>query len=285
MNIQSEFQLAAGSVRGTDHVLSDKPNQDAFKSVVSKDHITAVVCDGCGSGKHSEVGAKIGVRMIVETIEKLLRIQPTVLFDDSPPNLFWERVRQDVLAQLRVLVNSMGGSLSQTVTDYFLFTIVGSLMTPNSVSIFSIGDGVFTVNGRVTPIGPFPDNEPPYLSYNLTGSKVSDKHPGLLNFKVHETLLTRDIQSVLIGCDGVGDLIEAEKKKIPGKNELAGPISQFWENDQFFKNPDMVRRRLVIMNKPSQKIDWKEKKVCREKGLLHDDTTLIVVRRTPEVVE
>lgn len=280
MGINSEFQIAGGSVIGTDHVLEGKPNQDAFVWSAHNDCIIAVVCDGCGGAKHSEVGSKVGARIIVKLIEEQLRYNLATL--DSPHTSFLEKVRQDVLAQLRILTNAMGNSFSQTVADYFLFTIIGFLITPFRALIFSIGDGVFIVNGEITTIGPFPDNEPPYISYGLTGSKVTDKNPEFLKFWFYKFLQTEDLNSVLIGCDGVKDLIEAEEAMIPGRNEVVGPISQFWKDDGYFKNPFKISRKLNILNKPSQEILWDQRKIRREKGLLHDDTTFVVARRTPE---
>lgn len=285
MSLVGDFQIAGGSVRGSSHIAIDKSSQDAYVWRFFPDYIIAVVCDGCGSGRHSEVGAKIGARLIAKAIEenyKLFMDQPINLFKPEPPYPFWDRVKQDVLAQLRVLAKAMGGSLSQTVTDYFLFTTVGFLVTPIGTVTFSIGDGVFVVNGEVKPVGPFPNNEPPYIAYHLTGSRVLDANPELGDFQVHHLLKTDEVQSILIGCDGVVDFIKAENNKVPGKEKLVGPISQFYEEDRFFKNPDMVRRTLAIVNKPSQKIDWDGRIIKREKGLLIDDTTLIVVRRKPE---
>lgn len=290
MNLTEEFQIAGDTVRGSLHISTDKPNQDAFVWRFLPDYILGIVCDGCGSGKYSEAGSKVGVRLIAKAIKENLNVfmsQPMQLFRSEPPYPFWERVRQDVLAQIRILVRAMGGSLSQTVTDYFLFTTVGFLMTPFGVSIFSIGDGVFIINGEVKTIGPFPENKPPYITYDLTGSSVTDNNPSLRFFQINEILKIDDVQSILIGCDGLEDFIGSENKVIPGGKEkdLVGPVSQFWEQDGFFTNRDMVRRRLAVVNRPYQKIVWDKKQVIRKKGLLRDDTTLIVVRRKPKEKE
>ena len=48
---------------------------------------------------------------------------------------------------------------------------------------------------------------------------------------------------------------------------MVGPLSQFWADDAFYKNRDMVRRRLAVLNRGAGP------------GLLADDTTIVVVRR------
>ena len=90
---------------------------------------------------------------------------------------------------------------------------------------------------------------------------------------------TKEISSLLIGSDGLENLILAAENNIPGKNEKVGPINQFWEDDRYFKNPDMIRRRLTLVNRTITKTDWDNRKILKEHGLLPDDTTLIVIRR------
>ncbi|WP_261890540.1 hypothetical protein [Acaryochloris marina] len=48
---------------------------------------------------------------------------------------------------------------------------------------------------------------------------------------------TEQVQSVLIGSDGVGDLVSSRRLS-PGKSELVGPLNQFWCCDRYFQNPD-----------------------------------------------
>ena len=59
------FEIAGGSVAGRSHVLAGKGNQDAYHWSVEERSLVAVVCDGCGSGAESEVGAALGARLLV----------------------------------------------------------------------------------------------------------------------------------------------------------------------------------------------------------------------------
>jgi hypothetical protein len=86
------------------------------------------------------------------------------------------------------------------------------------------------------------------------------------------------VESILIGTDGVSDLIKAANCNLPGKSELVGEIGQFWEDDRYFKNPDAIRRQLALINREVTKPDWPEHQLTKEVGLLPDDTTLVVMR-------
>lgn len=269
------FELACGTVTGKDHRREGRNNHDGFHFQFGDEYLVAVVTDGCGSSKHSEVGAKIGARLIVKAAASSITRFGT---DDS----YWERVRQDILAQLRVLALQMGDSLSEVVTDFLLFATVGAVITRRIATFFSIGDGFIFVNGSMMELGPFPGNEPPYLGYDLTGSSLADAAPELLKFKLNLTLPTSEVSSFLIGTDGLSHLIHAAEECIPGKSESVGLISQFWEDARYYSNPDNVRRRLTLINREAITPDWDARILGRQGGHLPDDTTLIVGKRKEE---
>ena len=251
------FEIAGGSVTGRAHVAAGRNNQDAFCWASDADGLVAVVCDGCSSGPHSEVGAQVGARLLAQTATRLLRSNLDVAD-------LLEQVRQDVLASLRGLAREMSvdaATFSRTVADHFLFTIVGALITARGATTFSLGDGVVVINGERTQLGPFPKNEPPYLGYALLPGALE------LSFNVHRSLEASEVQSLVLGTDGAVELEAVAERPIHGREEAVGPLSQFWSDDRFFKNPDMVRRRLAVLNRGPRG------------GLLSDDTTLVVIRR------
>lgn len=274
------IQIAGGSIRGRDHVFGDKPNHDAFCWHQTKDFTVAVVCDGCGSGNHSEVGAKLGARIAVQAISDNLK---RFSFAECK-SFILEQAKQDIISQLRVLARSMSGSFSEVVMNYFLFTIVGTIITKQGIVVFSIGDGVTLVNGERINATYIPDasNAPPYIAYWLTGSGMFEQAAMThLSFK-YVSIEWHEFDSILIGSDGVQDFIDAETLNLPGKDKPVGPVSQFWTENKHFENPDMIRRRLFLTNSAGQKINWEGKKIERWRGLLPDDTTLIVVKKVEE---
>jgi serine/threonine protein phosphatase PrpC len=240
------FEIAGGSVAGRAHAAAGRNNQDAFCWAVDADGLVAVVCDGCGSSPHSEVGAQVGARLFVQAATRLFRA------DLDPADLL-EQVGQDVLARLRVLAREMSvdaASFARTVTDHFLFTIVGALITARGATTFSLGDGLVVINGERTELGPFPDNEPPYLGYALLPGAPDRGARAQVSFEIHRSLAAGEVQSLVLGSDGA---VELE--------------SELWSDDRLFKNPDMVRRRLTVLKRAPRA------------GELSDDTTLVVIRR------
>ena len=279
------LQIASASVLGRDHVGPGKNNQDALHVVSDHGTIIAVVCDGCGSGAHSEVGAKIGARLVCESISRHMWFA----FKDAAgdPTLIdraLERVRLDVLAQIRVLANAMGGSFSGVVQDYFLFTIIGAIVNDCFAVTFSIGDGVVYRDGERVEIWKSEYNAPPYVAYALvetTGGEtqfVKDVH--VPHFVVHG-IQAGGFSSLLIGTDGAEALIAASEQRMPGRQDSVGPIESLWTDDRFFQNKDALRRHLVLVNREHQRIDWKQQVVHKEHGLLKDDASLVVIRRVP----
>jgi hypothetical protein len=288
MSLLAQFETAAGSIIGTDHVRLHKNNQDAHVQIYRPEGegkgevLVGVVCDGCGdpTSPHSEVGAKVGARMLARLLVDLA----------EPGGDHLGGVRVLALNHLkRIAIDCMSGyDLEQeargreVLKEHFLFTTVGYVIDPTWATFFSIGDGTLFVNGQRTEIGPFPDNMPPYLTYSLMGSTLLSNQPELLQFKVHQLLRTRELESFLIGSDGAEDIEERQTELIPNQKSYLGGLAQFWIDDQYFLNPQSVTRKLALANTPYQQINWEERKITKHPGLLHDDTTLIVGRRRAE---
>jgi hypothetical protein len=165
----------------------------------------------------------------------------------------------------------MGSPLAAIVREFFLFTVLGCVLTQETVTLFSLGDGVFIVNGQITPLGPFPNNAPPYLGYALLGDRLS--------LQIHPPIPLETLDTLLIGCDGVMDLIELADHSLLGQSNSVGSIAQFWQEDRYFENPDMLRRRLALINREITRPIWTEHRMIKTVGLLPDDTSLIVIRR------
>jgi hypothetical protein len=267
------FQIAAGSVLGRDHANAGKSNQDAAFWIQNDSAMVLIVCDGCSSSAHSEAGAWAGARIVCNTIfECVKRLAADALA--LTPDLVLEDARRIALARMREFVTLLGTHGREEL----LFTIVGALMTEETTVLFSIGDGLVAVNDEVIRIGPYPGNAPPYLAYGLE-NPTQEKAP---RFDIHRVVRTSLVDSVLIGTDGVADLQELTDRTLPGRHDIVGPLGQFWQDDRYFKNPDMIRRRLALINRCAATPDWERRSIDRQIGLLRDDTTLIVARRVPQ---
>jgi hypothetical protein len=253
------FEIAGGSVAGRAHVAAGRNNQDAFYWVCRGDRAVAVVCDGCSGGPHNEVGAKLGARLMGEALLGLL-VEPRSMEEAL------ECAGNEVLRALGALAVGMsagsGRDYSETIAQHFLFTIVGLALAHGAATLFALGDGLVWLNGEKSELGPFANNQPPYLGYGLlTDAREAERTTFRILAQVPQTAL----ESALIATDGVADL-DAERGRT-----AHGPVSQFWTEDKFFRNPDQVRRRLTVASRRP------------EGGALSDDTTLVVVRaRRPE---
>ncbi|MFN5835872.1 MAG: protein phosphatase 2C domain-containing protein [Pseudanabaena sp.] len=261
--LANQFEYASGSIIGRNHVLTNKNNQDAYQISVNEKFIAAVVCDGCGSGKHSEVGAKLGSHMVIEAIANLLNLDPNQDSEISTSE-FWDSVKIHLLKHLKEFVSLFNSNKShgemQFVNDYLLFTIVGTLITEHETVTFSIGDGAIAVNGKFTEIPPYADNAPPYLAYGLY-------KPDAVHFEIRNRLPTQELESLLISTDGIMDLVTVEN------------IAQFWQESRYFQNPNAIRRKLALLNREEIKPNWQKRELTKRSGVLSDDTSLVVIRR------
>ncbi len=273
-----QFQLAVGSVIGRDHRTIGKNNQDAAYWLVDEDVTIAAVCDGCGSCPHSEVGAQLLARLTVKTLAQTW--QQAISGD-------WNALRHQLLTQLQTILSALDKDIKATLRDYFLCTILGVIATPRDTVLFALGDGVMIVNGQVLPFHATSGNAPPYLGYGILewldraagNEPMAHKWATMSQFQCCGHFSTAEIESVLIGSDGTLDLMGIANHPLPGKTDPVGDISQFWQDDRYFHNPDMVRRRLSLINREVTILDPQTGQLVKYPGLLPDDTTLIVLRK------
>lgn len=279
------FRVAGGSMVGTDHlgpaqVLLGRSNQDAYAIAERSNYIVAVVCDGCGSERHSEVGAGLAAGLLVRSLETVAGCYGGVPAEDVRERLqeSLQRVKLDVLEHLWRLAACMEGGPFRAVNDYFLFTVMGAIVAERWSAIFSCGDGLFHLNGQTVQLQPQEGNEPVYVFYNFTGSSLFNTDPSLLDFQIQRLVSTDTVERLLIASDGAAAFADVAQRQIPGRSERAGLLEQFFEA-RYFQNADAIRRRLALVNSRKAKVDPKKAELVFENGLLPDDTTLVAIRR------
>lgn len=291
-----DFDIAHGSVIGSLHLkcgktLVGKNNQDAAAFRNTPDLLVAVVCDGCGSGKYSEVGARLGANLFVDGV--ITHYNRASDHDRdlilSHPVRVLEPVRHSILSYLRQLTLGFASyeRALVVINEYFLFSCVGFIITPVECLVFAIGDGIYAIGGSgeeiCKEIGPFPGNEPPYVAFGLhefmPRLELGGAPPERWMFRQLHRMPTEDLQYVMVGTDGVVNLRDAQNICLPGKNEVVGPLDQFWRWDQYFNNPDAVNRKLRLMNSETTRIDRDRRRLVTHNALLPDDTTLVIARK------
>jgi hypothetical protein len=183
----------------------------------------------------------------------------------------------------------MGGDFRETVVDHFLFTVIGVVLDAKTATFFAEGDGVIMVNGAVQQLGPYPANMPPYLGYGLLNGWQIDVDPDELQIKPVCEVSLDTLKHFLIGCDGVAEAendgppglldLYAADAKLPGLSRTVGSTEWFWNEDSIYNNPEALSRHLKLIAR-----DWPKAPNQPESGLLADDTTMVVGRRTPILV-
>jgi serine/threonine protein phosphatase PrpC len=272
-------------VIGTYHDQSGRNNQDAYvhryrhHEQTEDTFMMGIVCDGCGSGEHSEVGARLGSQLLGVCLET----QTHPRFFHRHPERIMGTVNSELLSMIE---NATWGMTADSnvaenlLLENFMFTIIGFVFTRAHKFVFHIGDGHIYVDGQHTALGPFPGNAPPYLAQGL----FPEAHGGVVyDFKILE--LPTELNSLLIATDGLDDFLQHQGKGLPGNIEsgslgeqvshsigVVPPITELWENEKYFRNE-------AALQKFFNKVNPITRPSLRARGLLSDDTTLVVVRR------
>src|SRR5688500_5198313 len=145
---------ASAAVIGARHLRVARNGQDAAAAWWGGDRGAIVVCDGCSAGAWSEVGARLASQLVIARLAA---------------GAGWDAVRAELVAEIARLVERMPGDRVQALHDHFLFTIVAATWRGGEVSVWAVGDGAYALGDRVVTLGPFDDNQPPYVAYDLLG--------------------------------------------------------------------------------------------------------------------
>lgn len=240
---------AAAAVTGARHLRAGRNGQDAASCWAGPGACALVVCDGCSSSPRSEVGANLGASLVCRALARRLveGARP------SDPAL-WAAVRADVTRALDDLVSALGDR-TRAVHDYLLFTVVSVAITPDASAAWAVGDGCYLLGDNSRTLGPFEDNRPAYLGYDLLGERPAEAH-----FEVSGA-----VGVAAVGTDGV--------------SELPTPLADL-VSDRFVRHPDTLRRHLAVLARSAETIDWDARRVVRTPALLQDDGAAAVVRVT-----
>jgi hypothetical protein len=235
------------AVSGARHVRMARNGQDAAATWVGDGAGAIVVCDGCGSGASSEVGARLGAQLVIAAVAARLR-------GGQRPCALWDGVRAQVAAVLGQLAEAMPGGRAIAIRDHFLFTIVAAAACGDEVCVWAIGDGAYATADQVCVLGPFADNQPPYLAYDLLGMP----QPARL-----EAIDPR-VGSVAVATDGAAEIGLAEVL-----------------DDATLAHRDGLRRRLAVLARSGERIDWEARRIVRAPAALQDDGAIAVLRWQP----
>jgi hypothetical protein len=245
MNTNSSVRAAAAAVAGAHHRRVGRNGQDAaaaWTGAVGGEAAGAVVvCDGCSAGGSSEVGARLGAELVIAAAARELA-------GGGRPSAIWPAVEDHVLGALYRLAAAMPGDRARVVREHFLFTIVAAAYRGDEVAVWAHGDGAYAIGDRARVLGPFPDNQPPYLAYALLGGAGLPPRP-------HVEVADARCGSVLVATDGPAEV----------------GLGAFGGVERYVRNPDALRRHLAVLARGDERIDWDGRRVERRAAALQDD--------------
>ena len=178
------WRATTASARGSEHARLFKNNQDAVAGCAFGGALAIAVADGCSQGAFSEVGARLVARFVAQKA-----------CEGASP----AAVGDAVLAWLYTLANGSGAELSAFVQEQLLTTLLCAVVRGDLVTVFGVGDGVFSVDGRVTVLEAGPQNAPPYVAYRMLPEVGVDAQ-----VRVH---FSGRASRVVIGTDGAAPLM------------------------------------------------------------------------------
>jgi hypothetical protein len=242
----NSIRATGAAVIGARHLRTARNGQDAAAVWVGGSAGAVVVCDGCGSGASSEVGARLGAQLLIAALAQRL------VAGASPADpALWDGVRAEVGARLGELVAAMPGERAQAVHDHFLFTVVAAAVSGDDAAVWAIGDGAYAIAARTRVLGPFADNQPPYLAYDLL-DMAQPAHVELVR--------ATGGGAIVVATDGVAEL---------GLDAIS--------IERCLAHPDALRRRLAVLARGTETIEWDARRVVRAPAALQDDGAVAIL--------
>ncbi len=240
------LRAAAAAVIGARHLRDARNGQDAAAVWAGDTAAASVGCDGCSAGASSEVGARLGAGLVLRALADRLAAGARPSDDE-----LWTAVRVDVTRDLARIADRLG---ERAIHDHLLFTIVAAAATRDDAAVWLLGDGAYAFGDELHLAGPFGDNQPPYLAYDLLG----DPRAAQL------VAAPRGCTAIAVATDGALELGDALAR-------LAAP--------HFVAHPDALRRELAVRARAAEHIDWDARCIARAPALLQDDCAVAVLRR------
>jgi hypothetical protein len=285
--MNTKWQCATAAVTGARHQRDARNGQDAVGAWLGADAAAIVVCDGCSAGAGSELGARLGAQLVIGALARRLA-RGAAAGDEAT----WCGVRDEVGGALARVIEQCGAigacDREAALRESFLFTIVAAAVTRDEVAVWALGDGAYATLGTSSPaearvLGPFADNAPPYVAYDLLGE------PRAADLRV---VPASGCSGVVIATDGVADLIACADEREAGdagdddgdddphrrehRAAAAAVLAGF--ATPALARPDALRRKLALLARRGETIDWDARRVVRVPAPLQDDCAVAALR-------
>ncbi len=279
------LRYSHGSVIGGDHVKVKKNCQDAYLVKEKKDLMVSFVADGCSNSNfpfetYTEVGSRVGVGIVtnyvVSRLESISKWRWNFYLQNEN---FWADIQKHTLGEIDSIARGIGGSYHNNIVSYFLFTLVGMIVTPDITLFVGVGDGYYYLNGvKFEMIPDARDNFPTALGYNLIETSLKVMAPDDLKIRVKKVASTNTVNSAMVATDGLKGFFNDSKKCVPGTTEIADP-EDFWKNVSYFDNRSNLVGRLNLLASEKRVINWKDERVKIYPPVLTDDLAIVTASR------
>jgi serine/threonine protein phosphatase PrpC len=246
-----KWQAIGASVRGTSHVRTDLPCQDAHEyRILSDECLLAAVADGLGSASHSKEGAKIAIKAALDLLEQSLSVES--ISNPEEWNEILKKAFSCAAKKLQETANETGIALREYGT-----TLMVAVVQNDWLAIGHLGDGAVVAmlsNGEMKTISAPQRGEYANEVMPLTGQGALDS--------VHVTIHPSEIEALALLTDGLQNLCI--------QNQTSEPYMQFFT--PFF---DAIKKTLDIEETSKKLTEFLDSdRVCSKTD---DDKTLVVV--------
>lgn len=203
------WSVRAASVTGRDHVALRRGSQDAARVRVFEGGLVAVVCDGCGRARASEVGAALWASLVASALARGARAGERL-------DVAARAALDDAAGRLAALVGGVASTDAERaafIGEHLLATVLGFVVREADAVLFAAGDGLVALDGRAAVLDA--DNAPAYPGYALLPRGASaapgpaSRHLALWPFD------PRACSSVAVATDGFAPSLLDEALRAP----------------------------------------------------------------------
>lgn len=290
MGMLGAFNVASARFLGLDHEMQRRNYQDY--SLIRDDGNCTVyaVSDGAGGGVHNEVGSALGLEILATLVMKMA--------EDGVASLDWAALLEAYVNELEALICKMTGMPTRGMTppaeqiflgvasQFLTHTVVLCVMDEMTTQIVRFGDGYAGFNGYIIS-SELPGDEHPafpvyalYRRLNLHRFKDVDwdrQYHGRIRFEILLNTRTADVQSFMVGTDGLRYIARNEHKLLPGRKTHVGPLVQFMIDEKYC-DPQNLENRLSLIGMPHPLFEPGDSRKP-DPGYLLDDVAVIVGHR------
>ena len=192
------WRWACASVKGTSHIQSGEPREDAYSvSQIGDETIFAIVSDGAGSAKFGRQGARLTCRFLKACFRDRLRGQREIPSDEE-----LRRWVDDLRDRIADKAHKRMSAFQQ-----YAATLAAILISPSNLVTMQIGDSAIVGRrGAEWNVLCWPENG----EYASSTYFITDSPELRLNIKRHSL----EYDAFALFTDGVGDLALSQLEQV-----------------------------------------------------------------------